>query len=184
MSRLSLPAALMLALGGSAQASQALTMQLPCVTAPEAEALITSVLPETIEQLGKSCAAALPSGALLRQPPPQLVARYRAEADAAWPGAQQAVTRLIGTDASPLLSGSIARPLIASLLAPAITRAVRTDECPAYDRIVTLAQPLPPRNLAGLLVAAWQLSDARRPRQAAAGNGVRGGISICPAPRA
>lgn len=178
----SLPAALMLAMGGSAHAAQAVTMQLPCVTAPEAEALITSVLPETIEALGKSCAAALPPNAVLRQPPPPLIARYRAEADAAWPGAQAAVTRLVGTDASGLLSGSIARPLIASLLAPAITRAVRVDECPAYDRIVTLAQPLPPRNLAGLLVAAWQISDARRPRPAN-GTAVQGGISICPTAR-
>lgn len=182
MSARSLAAMLLLAVAGAANATQAVTLQLPCVTAPEAEALITSVLPETVEALGKACAGVLPPGALLRQPPSGLIARYRAEADAAWPGAQGAVTRLVGTDASPLLSGSLARPLIASLLAPAITRAVRADECPAYDRIIALAQPLPPRNLAGLFVAAWQIADARRPHTAN-GSGLQAGISICPEPR-
>lgn len=174
-------AAALLALGSGAQAAQTITLQLPCVSAPEAEALVTSVLPETIEQLGATCAANLPPAALLRQPPDTLIARYRADADAAWPGAQKAVQRLAGNDLAGLLSGSLARPLIASLLAPAITRAVQPGDCPAYDRIVTLAQPLPPRNLAGLLVAAWQLADARRPKPEA-GAPVRGGLSICPKP--
>lgn len=171
-------AAALLCLGSGAHAAQTITMQLPCVSAPEAEALITSILPETIEQLGSACAGTLPPGALLRQPPAALIARYRADADAAWPGAQKAVQRLAGDNIGGLLSGSLARPLIASLLAPAITRAVQPGDCPAYDRIVTLAQPLPPRNLAGLLVAAWELADARkRPDQPA--SGIRGGLSIC-----
>lgn len=170
-------AAALLCMGSGANAAQTITMQLPCVSAPEAEALITSILPETIEQLGTSCAGQLPPGALLRQPPTALIARYRADADAAWPGAQKAVQRLAGDNIGGLLSGNLARPLIASLLAPAITRAVQPADCPAYDRIVTLAQPLPPRNLAGLLVAAWELADARKKPDTTAA--VRGGLSIC-----
>lgn len=173
-------AAALLCLGSGANAAQTITMQLPCVSAGEAEALITSILPETIEQLGATCAGQLPPGALLRQPPAALIARYRADADTAWPGAQRAVQRLAGNDVGGLLSGNLARPLIASLLAPAITRAVQPGDCPAYDRIITLAQPLPPRNLAGLLVAAWQLGDARKKPDPNAP--ARGGLSICPKP--
>ncbi len=157
-------AACALALGATASSAQNFSaqLQLPCVTAPEAEALVTAILPETIEQLAATCAPQLPSGALLRDASPRFFARYRSEADATWPSAQRAVSRVIGADASGLLGSNAARPVIASLLAPVIVKQVQPAECPSYDRIVALAQPLPPRNLAGLLVSVWQLADARR----------------------
>ena len=157
-------AACALALGASASSAQSFSaqVQLPCVTAPEAEALVTAILPETIEALASTCAAQLPPGAVLRAPSSQFIARYRSDAEAVWPNAQKAVSRVIGADASGILGSNVARPVIASLLAPAIVKQVQPGECASYDRIVALAQPLPPRNLAGLLVSVWQLADARR----------------------
>ncbi|MBX9796416.1 hypothetical protein [Sphingomonas sp.] len=180
MRRLALPAALMLVLGTGASTAQTMAMQLPCVTAPEAEAVITSVLPETVDQLGSICAGALPAGAVLRQPPAELMARYRADADAAWPAAQGAVARIAGPQAGALLTGAAARPLVGGLIAPVIVRAVQPADCAAYDRIFTLAQPLPPRNLAGILVAAWTLADSRRGAQSTPASTARPGLTLCP----
>lgn len=153
-----------LALGATASSAQnfGAQLQLPCVTAPEAEALVTAILPETIEQLATTCAGQLPAGAVLRDATPRFIARYRSDANAVWPSAQKAVSRVIGADASGILGSNVARPVIASLLAPAIVRQVQPSDCASYERIVALAQPLPPRNLAGLLVSVWQLADARR----------------------
>lgn len=172
-------AAAALALGATASSAQTLSaqLQLPCVTAPEAEALVTAILPETIEALSSTCAAQLPPGAVLRAPSGQFIARYRSDADAVWPNAQKAVSRVIGADASGILGSNVARPVIASLLAPAIVKQVQPGECASYDRIVALAQPLPPRNLAGLLVSVWQLADARRKT-----GDKRPALTICPRP--
>ena len=124
-----------------------------------------------------ACARQLPTGALLRSTQPGFIGRYRSEADAVWPDAQKAVSRVIGTDTSGILGSHVARPVIASLLAPVIVKQVQPAECPSYDRIVALAQPLPPRNLAGLLVSVWQLADARRKPSER-----RSALSICPRP--
>jgi hypothetical protein len=172
-------AAVALALGASASSAQQLSaeIQFPCVTAPEAEALVTAILPETIEALAAACANQLPPGATLRSSNASFIGRYRSDADSVWPNAQKAVSRVIGADASGILGSNVARPVIASLLAPAIVKQVQPSECPSYDRIVTLAQPLPPRNLAGLLVSVWQLADARRKT-----GDKRPALSICPRP--
>lgn len=170
-------AACALALGTSASSAQTLSaqLQLPCVTAPEAEALVTAILPETIEALAATCARELPPGAVLRGPSVQYLERYRSDANAVWPNAQKAVSRVIGADASGIVGNNVARPVIAALLAPAIVKQVQPGECASYERIVALAQPLPPRNLAGLLVSVWQLADARRKP-----TDKRPALTICP----
>lgn len=169
-------AAIALSLGATASTAQSLsaTFTLPCVNPAEAESLVTAVLPETVEALSTACAKSLPPAAFLGHPPAELIARYRADADAAWPQAQKTVSRMAGADLSGLLGSSLARPVIASLIAPTISRQVQPGECPAYDRIVMLSAPLPPRNLAGLLVAAWQIADARRPA-----DDKRGPLRLC-----
>lgn len=172
----SITAAIALSLGASANAAQGVSasLTLPCVNPAEAESLVTAVLPETVEALSATCAKSLPPAAFLGHPPADLIARYRADADAAWPQAQKTVSRIAGADLAGLLGNNLARPVLASLLAPAISRQVQPGECPAYDRIVALSAPLPPRNLAGLLVAAWQIADARRPA-----DDKRGPLRLC-----
>jgi len=162
--RIALPAAAALILGASAAVSQTITanVSLPCLTPPEAEAMVSAIIPEMIENVGQICASALPPNALLRQNSGVFIDRYRAEADAAWPRAQGFVNRIAGTDASGLLGNAFARPLIATLIAPTLTKRLQPGDCAAVERIVSLAQPLPPRNAAGLFVAIIQLVDAKR----------------------
>ncbi len=162
--RIALPVALALIAGATAAVSQTVTtaIKLPCLTPPEAEAMVTAIIPEMIENVGQACARTLPPSALIRQTSGPFIDRYRAEADLAWPRAQAFVNRIAGTDASGLLNNAYARPLIATLIAPAVTKKVQPGDCATIERIVTLAQPLPPRSAAGLFVSIVQLVDAKR----------------------
>lgn len=164
MRRLRWPVALAMIAGATAASAQSVsaTIALPCVSPPEAEALVASVAPELIAEVGRVCTPALPPGATLRQANGALVERYRAEADRAWPQGRGAITKITGPDIGSLLGGDLARPLLATLVLPLLTKNLVTADCASLDRIVTLAQPLPPRNMAGLLVAVLQLVDSKR----------------------
>jgi len=145
-------AALALAGLSTSAAAQAAT---PCVTTPEATAIALVAMPAAIRQVGQICASQLPSNSLLRQPGS---ARYQTEADRAWPAARAALSRVAGPDIAPLLQSDFTRPMLVSLLAPALTDFIQPKDCADLDRIVTLAQPLPPQNAAGLIVATLKLT--------------------------
>ncbi len=151
-------AALALLACGSAQAQTT-----PCVTPAEAEALVLFVAPELIRQAGTRCATALPATALLRRTSGPFLARYEAETDAAWPRAKAALSRLTAPQAIQLLDSSFAAPLVASLIAPMVVGNVDPTDCPRLERAANLVAPLPPRNVAGLIVLFAQV-DAERPR--------------------
>lgn len=164
LKRWSLPASIALMLGAATTSAQTITatVRIPCVTPPEAEALVTTLLPDLMTNVSQICAPALPRGALLRRADDAFLARYRAEADRAWPQAQGALQKIAGPEAQGLLGNDLARPLLVTLVTPALTRNLQPADCPAVERIVALAQPLPPRSAAGLFIAVLQLADARR----------------------
>ncbi|HEU4960046.1 MAG TPA: hypothetical protein VFT56_06530 [Sphingomonas sp.] len=155
-----------LALAGLSASAAAQTAT-PCVTTPEATSIALVAMPAAIRQVGQICAAQLPATSLLRQPGSAFLVRYQAEADRAWPAARAALARVAGPDIAPLLQSDFTRPMLVSLLAPALTDFVQPRDCADLDHIVTLAQPLPPRNAAGLIVAALKLT---RDKQAQFGN--------------
>ena len=163
--RIALPAAIALIAGASAAIGQSMvaSVKLPCLTPPEAEAMVTAIIPELVQDTGRVCARALPPTALLRQSSGAFIERYRAEADQAWPRAQGFVARVAGPDVGGLLNSRYARPLVATLVTPAITRTIQPADCAAIERIVVLAQPLSPRSAAGLFVSVVQLADSKRP---------------------
>lgn len=162
--RIALPAAIALMLGASAAIGQtmAASVKLPCLTPPEAEAMVTAIIPELVQETGRVCARNLPPTALLRQSSGGFIDRYRSEADLAWPRAQAFVARVAGPDVGGLLNSRYARPLIATLVAPTITRNIQPSDCASIERIVALAKPLSPRSAAGLFVSVVVLADSKR----------------------
>lgn len=163
MRRLGVPAAVALMLAAGSSAAQTTpSITLPCVSQPDAEALVTAILPDLIENVGQICTPALPANALLRQTTGPFIAKYRAEADIAWPRAQSGLTKLVGGGSDLLLATNMARPLVGTLLTPVLTRNVQPADCPALERIVRLIQPLPAANAAPLFVQILQFSDAKR----------------------
>lgn len=148
----------------------------PCLTAPEAEALATVALPDIIRQTGTTCAARLPADSLLRRAASSMLQRYDAEADRAWPAARGAIAKLSDPTAAALLGSEYARPLLSSIVTSLIVGRIATKDCGTIDRLVTLLEPLPPRNVAGLIVTTLQyLRTAKQP----AGTNPIAGLPLC-----
>lgn len=146
--------------------------QTPCLTPAEAEAITLIALPDIIRETGRVCTA-LPPSSVIRRGSGPFIARYQAEADRAWPAARTAIAKLSDPNISLLLLQSdYARPLITSLVAPLIVGRVQPRDCPTIDRIVSSLEPLPPRNVAAIVVATVQHLKAEKARGSAAVAGV------------
>ena len=140
----------------------------PCLTQGEAETVALVAMPEIIRQTGAACAGVLPASSVVRQPQSALLQRYDAEADRAWPGARAAIVKLSDPQAEALLGSQFARPLLTTLIAPLIVGHVQSKDCGTIDRLVTLLEPLPPRNAAGVVVTTLRYLQARGDRNVAA----------------
>ncbi|HEU0067092.1 MAG TPA: hypothetical protein VFQ57_07630 [Sphingomonas sp.] len=126
--------------------------QQSCVTDGEAQAFAAVAMPAIIRETGRVCAANLPATSLVRQPRSDMLTRYDAEADRAWPTARGAIVKLSDPMVEGLLQSDYARPLITALLVPQLVGRIAVSDCPAIDRLTTLLAPLPPRNTAGVIV--------------------------------
>lgn len=151
--------------------------QRPCLSDAEAESLATLILPDVIRETGRLCQSRLPARSLLRRTDGPLLARYQAAADRAWPAAQQAIVKLSDPAVSLLLASEYARPVLSSLIAPQIVGRIAIADCPTIDRLVTLLEPLPPANTAGVIVTAIRAEQAKR-GQRRSGDPV---LPLCPA---
>jgi len=149
-----LAAAAALALVAQSATASAAT---PCATPIEATAVTAVAMPEIIRQVGQICASRLPASALLRLPEGAFIAKYQAEADRAWPAARAALARIGGPTVAPLLQSDFTRPVLTSLLAPALIGTVDPGDCIKIEHIAEQMQPLPPRNTAELIVSTLQL---------------------------
>lgn len=136
--------------------------QRPCLSTSEAEALATVALPDIIRQTGVTCAGQLPPASLLRQTASPMLQRYDMEADRAWPAARVAIVKLSGPAAETLLSSQFARPMLMTLVTPLIVGRIAVKDCGTIDRLITLLEPLPARNTAGVIVTALQIAQAAK----------------------
>jgi hypothetical protein len=163
-------AAIALWMGMAATTAQAATADdKPCLTPGEAQALITAVMPDVFQQIGRTCSSALPENATLRGGLPPLMARYRAPADLAWPQALAALGKLGGKDVEGV-DPRLLRPMMGPMMASAIVENIKPSDCPTIDRAVQLLSPLPPANTAGLVVLFAELGKDKKDSP----------INICP----
>lgn len=139
--------------------------QTPCLNQSEAESIALVSMPAIIRDAGRVCAA-LPATSLLRRTSGPFLAKYDAEADRAWPAARQAIAKLSDPSVELLLMSDYARPMLTSLFAPQITGRLQPRDCSTLDRLVTLLEPLPARNTAGIVVATLQYIKAEHARGA------------------
>lgn len=168
MSIPSLVAALALVAAPSAQ-----TQTAPCVPQREAEALILALAPAMIGSVAATCATALPPSALLRRSVGPLTAKFAAEGDAAWPLAKEGLRKLVGPEGAAMVDSELARPMVTAMVAPLLAKEIKAKDCPNIDRILTLLDPLPARNTAGLVVAILEMAGKDKPRG-------KSPLTICP----
>lgn len=145
--------------GACASAAQAQVARGQCLTEGQARALITTMMPPLIEEVGKRCAPALPQGALLAALPESMLSEYRTAADNAWPEALDAFSVFSGRKLSET-EALLARPMIATLIGPALLGKLDTKQCPQINDLITALEPLPAANLAAATVAIVQISGS------------------------
>ncbi|QNA83929.1 hypothetical protein G4G27_07965 [Sphingomonas sp. So64.6b] len=169
--RIGLTTAIALWAGLAATGVQAGEATKPCVTAPEATALMLYVAPDALRSVGIICSSTLPANALVRQTSGTFFDKYRGQADISWPLAKAAISKMSGQDLSVILDTDAARTLMSAIVAPLITKDIKAKDCPAINRITTLIAPLPPRDAAELVVTILQLSKDK---------GAKQNLPICP----
>jgi hypothetical protein len=146
-----------------------------CLTAPEAESLLITVIPDALEDVSHTCAAQLPAGALLRSPGRAFGDNYRTLADANWPNTRRALAKILPPEAAPMLDNDLARLMLISLAGPIVAQQVTPADCGPANRFLTMIAPLPPKNAVGAIVAALQIAGNDRK------NGIKpAAIPICP----
>lgn len=167
---------LALALIGLAAPEAAMAQQSACITAPEAEAMTLVAMPDILRETGRVCAARLPANSLIRGNG-TLIAKYETAAEQAWPAARAAIVKLSDPTVDTLLQSDFARPLLTSLLVPFIVGRIGLEDCGVIDRLATQLAPLPPRNMASVIVTALQYlkSEKARGRQVAVPD-----LPLCP----
>ncbi|MFC3580717.1 hypothetical protein [Sphingomonas hylomeconis] len=145
----------------------------PCLTQPEAEGLVITLLPDMLDAVGQGCAASLPPEATLRAGLQPLVARYRADGPAVLPQTKTAFAKLIGQGVEGV-DPDLMRPVITAMIAPMLAKEIKPADCPKVERMVTLIGPLPARNVAGIAVLLFTLGSDAKPG--------RSPFTICPLP--
>ncbi|CAN5397189.1 hypothetical protein BH10PSE15_BH10PSE15_13180 [soil metagenome] len=146
-----------------------------CLTAPEAESLLITVIPDALEEVGRTCATQLPASALLRTPGRAFGDTYRTLADANWPNTRRALAKILPADAAPMLDNDLTRLMLVSLAGPIVAQQVKPADCGPANRFLTMIAPLPPKNAVAAIVAALQIAAADRK------NGVKpAAIPVCP----
>ncbi|KQN93026.1 hypothetical protein ASE95_10610 [Sphingomonas sp. Leaf231] len=142
-------------------ASPVAAAQGACLNASDAESIALVAMPDIIRDAGRVCAR-LPATSLLRRQSGEFLAKYDREADRAWPAARTAIAKLSDPAVELLLLSDYARPMLTSIFAPQISGRIQPADCPTLDRLVTLLEPLPPRNTAGIVVATLQYLKAEK----------------------
>lgn len=133
-----------------------------CVTIAEAESLTLVALPEIIRQTGRVCTARLPAASLVRQSTGPFIGKFDDAAESAWPRARAALGKLAIGLADGLLQSDFARPVVVSLIAPQIVGRIAVEDCGVIDRLVSQLAPLPPRNVASVVVTSLGYLKAQR----------------------
>lgn len=151
--------ALVAALLAAAPAEQA---QRPCLTQAQVEAMTLFALPPLLEGAAKACAPALPAGSYLANGGRALAQTLAAESSTHWASASPAVTMLGGKDFPAGLSETTARGLLHDLVLNGLSTVKGREQCGRIDRAADLLSPLPPRNLAGLVVLGFEIATVEK----------------------
>lgn len=159
----------------AAPASAAIAAPQACLTPVEAQALITSMLPDALQTVATKCRPSLPADALLVRSGDALIARYKPVADAAFKTARPAFSRLAGGEVLDNLDDETMRKLFAAGVAGEITKGLKPQTCMDVDRVLLALEPLPPENMSMLIGTVLELTS-RDPK----GSKKTGPFDICP----
>lgn len=139
------------ALAGTAAHAQSM-IKADCLYPDEAEAMALMMMPGAVRGARDTCAPSLPRNAYLKTSSDRLIARFRAGARDMGPSLDKLVTRAFGIklEGGGALVSSMFEPLGETIVL-AQSRKLTPEACDRLDRGMALLDPLPARNVAGVL---------------------------------
>jgi hypothetical protein len=170
---------LIAALLAAAPAEQA---QRPCLTEAQVEDLALFALPPLLEAAATACAPALPAGAYLPNGGRALARTLAAGSSGRWAGASAALSTMAKDKFPAGLTETTARGLVHDLALGGLKGKEGQVHCARIDRAAGLLSPLPPRNLAGLVVLVIEIGSESGTRPATDSKGGKPPL-LCPTAR-
>ena len=167
-------------------ASPALAQKGQCLTEGEAQSVASVFAPSAVRAVRTQCASRLGADSYLNRSGDRLVAKLQAGAQGQLTNAMRGVIRLVGRDSQIDLSSlppEMVQPLIDPLVQAKLgTANIDAQGCRRIDRALSLIDPLPARNISGLLVMILQfdLDNRAQAKQSAGAN--RPLFKICEGP--
>ena len=146
-------------LGAQAQAAKT---GMGCMTDEEFSNLLLLIAPDALKSMGEQCAAVLPKGAVLGNPDSQVMKNFTVASE----GALSRMGPLFARFASE--SGLTATPALGEVFKEAFLQEMKKDmkgllknpkDCQAADRLLKLTEPLPPVNLAAMIVEIGRMAE-------------------------
>ena len=134
----------------------------PCITETEAAEVSALLLPDAMLATKTVCAKTLPPTALIVRDDSPLRLKYKAEAERVGPTARVALAKIAYTAAPPMLRDP---ELIRMMVVGKLSEEIKTKDCAAIERVVTLLEPLPAANTAQLLamlIAQMSAADIKK----------------------
>ena len=136
-----------------------------------ADAVVYSV-PVAYDAFTAKCGKQLPKDGFIARNGTAFVDSYRAQQEAAWPGALQFLMTFIDGDRGGVSSTDIKnlvdamppellRPIVDEKIAMEIGKSIKTTDCGRIERVLEPIAPLPPENLGQLVATILELAPDR-----------------------
>jgi hypothetical protein len=157
------------AMGAHAQNAPAVQ----CVQGADVEIVLLAYAPGAVRALRDACVLKLPAGSYLGGSSGEaLVERYEDAGVPALAQSKEALARILNGKESPFGDEDIGAMI--EMQVEGVLAKVDAKTCSTIDRALALADPLPPKNIIGLIVLMIEVgtSDKKGPK----------GLVICPAP--
>jgi hypothetical protein len=81
-----------------------------------------------------------------------VASKYKPAADKAWPEASKAFAGMMGTKLPAGIDPALFTPIAQAFVVTAIAEKVDAADCPVAEKVFATLEPLPPQNLASLMV--------------------------------
>jgi len=146
-----------------------------CLTQAQVEDLTMFALPPLLEAMASRCGPSLPADAYLLNGGRTLSRQLGAEGSSHWKGASSALSTFVGEKIPAGLTEETTRAFILDLASTELLGKVKPEDCVRINRLADLLSPLPPRNMAGILVTFAEMAGKDK------SNGKSKAL-ICPAP--
>jgi hypothetical protein len=135
---------------------------IPCLEAPEAEAVMLLIAPGAIKGVTQACTPYFTAGAFLSGPGGRAqLTRYESAAKGAEGAAGAGIAKLLGLPpaAASVPGSSAGFASLAQMMVLGELDQMDTIRCYAFDRMFRLLDPLPPQNVASVLTIVAELGS-------------------------